>query len=331
MAYVMGKSVKNVPLRKSKKNTEFKIINSLNISKEEKNINAIRSNLISTAQKIAAPFGSSSIKTTLNPSKLSNDPGPGSYGQYPNPKNFNTIFNPNKFFITGDTRFKSSDNHIPGVGEYNINMYNIYNNKFSTPKKNSSYTYKRLNLHEFILNEKLQTLPNKSRLYNNIIDPEDEELLNLFKSNNKDAKNEDSNFNSNDNSIFTNNINYKHNNAIDWKKVSKKNLETENNSSLDSKRIPNDFVMLTEFNVLNNNVQKDLKKIISKNNLEPKQVLYKNNILGFKDNFDSNNINLTSIPFKNKENKKDLIEPGPGAYDPMNNNFRFECFFIINY
>jgi len=324
MAYVMGKSVKNVPLRKSKKNTEFKIINSLNISKEEKNINAIRSNLISTAQKIAAPFGSSSIKTTLNPSKLSNDPGPGSYGQYPNPKNFNTIFNPNKFFITGDTRFKSSDNHIPGVGEYNINMYNIYNNKFSTPKKNSSYTYKRLNLHEFILNEKLQTLPNKSRLYNNIIDPEDEELLNLFKSNNKDAKNEDSNFNSNDNSFFTNNINYKHNNAIDWKKVSKKNLETENNSSLDSKRIPNDFVMLTEFNVLNNNIQKDLKKIISKNNLEPKQVLYKNNILGFKDNFDSNNINLTSIPFKNKENKKDLVEPGPGAYDPMNNNFRFE-------
>jgi len=324
MAYVMGKSVKNVPLRKSKKNTEFKIINSLNISKEEKNINAIRSNLISTAQKIAAPFGSSSIKTTLNPSKLSNDPGPGSYGQYPNPKNFNTIFNPNKFFITGDTRFKSSDNHIPGVGEYNINMYNIYNNKFSTPKKNSSYTYKRLNLHEFILNEKLQTLPNKSRLYNNIIDPEDEELLNLFKSNNKYSKNEDSNFNSNDNSFFTNNINYKHNNAIDWKKVSKKNLETENNSSLDSKRIPNDFVMLTEFNVLNNNIQKDLKKIISKNNLEPKQVLYKNNILGFKDNFDSNNINLTSIPFKNKENKKDLVEPGPGAYDPMNNNFRFE-------
>ena len=320
----MGKSVKNVPLRKSKKNTEFKIINSLNISKEEKNINAIRSNLISTAQKIAAPFGSSSIKTTLNPSQLSNDPGPGSYGQYPNPKNFNTIFNPNKFFITGDTRFKSSDNHIPGVGEYNINMYNIYNNKFSTPKKNSSYTYKRLNLHEFILNEKLQTLPNKSRLYNNIIDPEDEELLNLFKSNNKDAKNEDSNFNSNDNSFFTNNINYKHNNAIDWKKVSKKNLETENNSSLDSKRIQNDFVMLTEFNILNNNIQKDLKKIISKNNLEPKQVLYKNNILGFKDNFDSNNINLTSIPFKNKENKKDLIEPGPGAYDPMNNNFRFE-------
>ena len=324
MAYVMGKSVKNVPLRKSKKNTEFKIINSLNISKEEKNINAIRSNLISTAQKIAAPFGSSSIKTTLNPSKLSNDPGPGSYGRYPNQKNFNTIFNPNKFFITGDTRFKSSDNHIPGVGEYNINMYNIYNNKFSTPKKNSSYTYKRLNLHEFILNEKLQTLPNKSRLYNNIIDPEDEELLNLFKSNNKDAKNEDSNFNSNDNSFFTNNINYKHNNAIDWKKVSKKNLETENNSSLDSKIIPNDFVMLTEFNVLNNNIQKDLKKIISKNNLEPKQVLYKNNILGFKDNFDSNNINLTSIPFKSKENKKDLVEPGPGAYDPMNNNFRFE-------
>ena len=319
----MGKSVKNVPLRKSKRNMEFTIVNSLNNSKEEKNINTIRSNLISTAKQIAAPFGSSSIKTTLKPSKISNAPGPGSYGQSPNHLNFNTIFNSNKFFITGDTRFKSSDNHIPGVGEYNINMYNIYNNKFSTPKKNSSYTYKRLNLHEFILNEKLQTLPNRDPLYN-IIDPEDEELLNLFKPNNKDGKNEESNFNSNDNSFTSNNINFKHNNAIDWKKVSKKNLETENNSSLETKKIPNDFVMLTEFNVLNNNNKKDLKKIILKNNPEQKQVLYKNNILGFKDNFDLNNINLTSIPFKNKKNKKDLIEPGPGAYDPINNNFRFE-------
>ena len=39
MAYVMGKSVKNVPLRKSKRNLEFTIVNSLNNSKEEKNIN----------------------------------------------------------------------------------------------------------------------------------------------------------------------------------------------------------------------------------------------------------------------------------------------------
>ena len=322
----MGKSLRNESFNKPRKNPELINLNSLNISREEKSKIISKNNLISTAQKIAAPFGSSSIKTTLNPSKLSNLPGPGSYGQSPNLKNFKTIFNPNKFFITGDTRFKSSDNHIPGVGEYNINMFNIYNNKFSTPKKNSSYTYKRLNLHEFILNEKIQTLPNKYPLYN-LTDQNDEEICDLINTKSKDGKNVEKNFNRNNNSFNSNN-NYnllnlkKHNNAIDWKKVSKKNLETENNT-FDNKSITNDFIMLTEFNVLNN-IKNDLKKIINKNILEQKQVIYKNNVLGFKDNFDSSYINLTSIPFKNKENKKDLVEPGPGAYDPMNENFKFE-------
>ena len=105
-------------------------------------------NLIQTAQSIAAPFGSSSIKPTLNPSKPSNAPGPGSYSH--SNKNTKTILNSNRFFITNETRFKSSDNHIPGVGEYNIN---IYNNKFNTPKKMSSYNFKPINLHNFMLRQ----------------------------------------------------------------------------------------------------------------------------------------------------------------------------------
>ena len=310
----MGKSLKNESIHKSRKKNELINQYSLNNSRDD-NFNKIsNNNLISTAQRISAPFGSSSIKTTLKPTEFSNDPGPGSYGHFKNEKILNTIFNSNKFFITGDTRFKSSDNKIPGVGEYNIN---IYNNKFSTPKKNSSYTYKNMNLHNFILNEKLQTLPNKYPLYN-FNDKEDEDVYNIKTQNN----------NSNNNS-FNNNYNLldlkKHNNAIDWKKVSKKNLETEGNI-FDSKSITNDFIMLTEFNILNNqnDTSSSLKKTISKNIKDQKQAIFKNNILGFKDNFDSSYINLTSIPFKNKRNKKDIIEPGPGAYDPINENFKVE-------
>ena len=312
----MGKSLKNKSLNKIKEKIELMNQYSLNNSRED-NINKItKSNLISTAQRISAPFGSSSIKTTLKPTQLSNDPGPGSYGQSLNKNIFNTIFNPNKFFITGDTRFKSSDNNIPGVGEYNIN---IYNNKFSTPRKISSQTYKNIHSHDFILNEKLQTLPNRYPPYY-LDDKEDEEM-------NKSGRDIKTQNNNSNNNSFNNNYNLldfqKHNNAIDWKKVSKKNLETEGNI-LDSKSITNDFIMLTEFNILNNKNEssRSLKKPVNKNIKDQKQVLYKNNILGFKDSYDSSYINLTSIPFKNKKNRKEQIDPGPGAYEPYNENFK---------
>ena len=222
----------------------------------------------------------------MNPSILTNDPGPGSYLNSQINSNLNTISN-SKFFITGETRFKSSDNHIPGVGEYNIDLYN---NKFNTPKKINSFTYKRMNFHDFILNEKIQTMPNKYTLY--------DEENNLIKTKNKENSFNNSNINININN--TNNIVNlkKHNNAIDWRKVSKKNLEIDlnniNNINNDIKNITNDFIMLTEF--------------------------YKNNLLGFKDNYDSSNINLTSFIKRNKN----IPEPGPGSYEPLNNNFKFE-------
>ena len=98
MAYVIGKSLKNESIHKSRKKNELINQYSLNNSRDD-NFNKIsNNNLISTAQRISAPFGSSSIKTTLKPTQLSNDPGPGSYGQSLNKNIFNTIFNPNKFF-----------------------------------------------------------------------------------------------------------------------------------------------------------------------------------------------------------------------------------------
>ena len=298
----MGKSLRN----KSKENTIKKSESLTHNQKFSLENNKIyQNNLISTAQRITAPFGSSSIKTILNPSKPSNAPGPGSYLQ--SLKKINTLPNSSKFFITGDTRFKSSDNHIPGVGQYNLGINDAQSN---TPKKMSSFIYKKFNLYDFILNEKLQTLPNKYPIFTN----------------NNITKEENNNNSKIKNNIF--NLK-KHNNAIDWKKVSKKNLELEsiNNNNFiiqdNNKNTTNDFVMLTEFNIISNkNEKKDTKekKDNKENKTEPKQIIYKNNILGFKDNFDSSLINLTSNNNKNKEN----VEPGPGTYEPKNLNFKLE-------
>ena len=299
----MGKSLRN----KSKENTIKKSESLTHNQKFSLENNKIyQNNLISTAQRITAPFGSSSIKTILNPSKPSNAPGPGSYLQ--SLKKINTLPNSSKFFITGDTRFKSSDNHIPGVGQYNLGINDAQSN---TPKKISSFIYKKFNLYDFILNEKLQTLPNKYPIFTN----------------NNITKEENNNNSKIKNNIF--NLK-KHNNAIDWKKVSKKNLELEsiNNNSFiiqdnNNKNTTNDFVMLTEFNIISNkNEKKDTKekKDHKENKTESKQIIYKNNILGFKDNFDSSSINLTSNNNKNKEN----VEPGPGTYEPKNLNFKLE-------
>ena len=192
---------------RSSKNKESKNKEILNPNpKKEKKLS--KNNLAPIPKRTSPPFGSSSIKTTLNPSILTNDPGPGSYLNSQINSNLNTISN-SKFFITGETRFKSSDNHIPGVGEYNINLYN---NKFNTPKKINSFTYKRMNFHDFILNEKIQTMPNKYTLY--------DEENNLIKTKNKENSFNNSNINININN--TNNIVNlnKYNNAIDWRKVS---------------------------------------------------------------------------------------------------------------
>ena len=293
----MGKSEMRVSINKELKNKE---ISNQNPSKEKK---ISKNTLTSIPKRSSPPFGSSSVKTTLNPSKLTNDPGPGSYLNSQINSNLNTISN-NKFFITGETRFKSSDNHIPGVGEYNIDLYN---NKFNTPKKMSSFTYKRMNFHDFILNEKIQTMPNK-------LNDEENTLINT-----NIKENSYNNINSVNNILNLK----KHNNTIDWRKVSKKNLEIDtnniNNINTDNKNITNDFIMLTEFDIISNK-KNDTKIILNKNNTEQKQVIYKNNSLGFKDNYDSSNINLTSFIKKNKK----IIEPGPGSYEPLNNNFKFE-------
>ena len=319
----MGKSKRKESFDKITKNADISNLNTFNQIMKIQNKDINKKTLMPLPPKLSAPFGSSSIKPTLNPTLISNEPGPGTYGQYNNQNNFNISFNPNKFFITGDTRFKSSDNKVPGVGEYNIDIYNIYNNKFNTPKKNSCYTYKRLNLHNFILNEKLATLPNKH--FEDI--EKDEELYSLLNTR-KEVKKEENNFNnksfSGDNS-FEDNILIlkKHNNAIDWKKVSKKNL-LKDNSTDNAKNKTNDFIMLTEFNILNNN-KSDLKKALNKTKNEQNQIIYKNNIPRFKDNYDSSYINLTSIPIKNKSKiKEDKPEPGPGTYDPINENFKIE-------
>ena len=287
----MSKTEMRASINKELKNKET---STSNPSKEKK---LSKNTLTSIPKRIPPPFGSSSVKTTLNPSKLTNDPGPGSYHNSPINSNLNTISN-NKFFITGETRFKSSDNHIPGVGEYNID---IYNNKFNTPKKISSFSYKRMNFHDFILNEKIQTMPNK-------LNDEENTLI--------QTKIKENSYNNINNILNLK----KHNNAIDWRKVSKKNLEIDlNNINTDNKNITNDFIMLTEFDITANK-KYDKKITLNKNNPEQKQILYKNNSLGFKDNYDSSNINLTSFIKKNKK----IIEPGPGSYEPLNNNFKFE-------
>ncbi len=111
--------------------------------------------------EINAPFGSSSLKSALLPQTFSNEPGPGSYNLELEINN-NLLLNndnSNKFFITGDTRFKSSDNHVPGVGEYDINN-SLNNNKITlTPKKISRNT--KIVSHDFKSPRRIPSIPDK--------------------------------------------------------------------------------------------------------------------------------------------------------------------------
>ena len=272
----------------------------------------------SSNQKITvlAPFGSTSIKTILSPPKLTNEPGPGSYAL--NTSKLNTL-NSKKFFITGESRFKSSNNNIPGVGEYDINIYDnnkLINKYCNTPNRIRS-------LHDFILYEKINTLPDKYLMYNF----NETEFQNSFDMNNMNTNNSLKNSKKNILSL-------KHNNAIDWKKVSKKNLEVPlNNKNINFNYINNinnvnninnkDFVMLTEFNIISNQEKsEDEEKTKKTSQNKNEQNIYKNHILGFKDSFNSKYINLTSM--KNDNQKKEQIDPGPGAYNPKNDNFKIE-------
>ena len=314
----MGKSERSVkynPLKIQKEKALIIAQNSsvlnLNTSSSLNQKEFSKNNIISSnIPKITvAPFGSTSIKTTLNPLKFSEDPGPGSYegGSHPIVLS-NSSKIKKKFFITGESRFKTSDNKIPGVGEYDINIFNnkFINKYYNTPNRIRS-------LHDFILNEKINTLPDKLLLNNNFDDAE-------FKTENKSFNN---------NSTSKKNIlSLKHNNAIDWKKVSKKTLDvpfSNKINNINNANMNNDFIMLTEFNIISNkqNLEDEKEKIKKSTQNKTEQNIFKNNILGFKDNFDSKCINLTTNRDE-KQKQKNEPEPGPGAYDPKNENFKIE-------
>ena len=140
----MGKSEKNTSFSKELntslenkyKNRDYLSQNESLINKryEEENENIVK--IITNLPKINAPFGSSSIKSSFQQTPSSIDPGPGSYEpEIDINKIISNCDNSNKFFITGDTRFKSSDNQVPGVGEYNIRNSSLNYNNNLTPKR----------------------------------------------------------------------------------------------------------------------------------------------------------------------------------------------------
>ena len=106
MAYVIGKTERakkpNPPKFLSK---EIPSILSKKFYEHNQNISSLNQKELSknnispsSSQKVTvlAPFGSSSIKMTLSPPKLTNEPGPGSYAL--NKSKLNTL-NLKKFFI----------------------------------------------------------------------------------------------------------------------------------------------------------------------------------------------------------------------------------------
>ena len=342
----MGKSEKSTSFGKeSNKNIEY----NSNIRYENENTK-IKS--VPTLPRINAPFGSSSVKSTLNNIGISQDPGPGSYDIDLN-LNKNILLTPdnyNRFFITGDSRFKSNDNHVPGVGEYeltNISSNNI--NKNLTPKKINKNT--RITSHDFKSPRRIPSIPDRDSKFGFGEDKEGvmEILIDPYINQKFDG--------TKSNSIGPdryNTILIKHNNAIDWKRAAKKTLELskiknktnefyENYKikiNLTSNSTNNNFDILSDFynytnktegnvtkykNKKNKRICSNLKNSFSnrstKSNIYDKSRIYKNDNLGFKDNHDISYIDLTSIPLK-KKNK--MITPGPGAYDPNIGNFNFE-------
>ena len=342
----MGKSEKSISFTKeSNKNIEY----NSNIRYENENTK-IKS--VPTLPRINAPFGSSSVKSTLNNIAISQDPGPGSYDLELN-INKNILLTPdnyNRFFITGDSRFKSNDNHIPGIGEYELANSSSNNiNKNLTPKKINKNT--RITSHDFKSPRRIPSIPDRDSKFGFGEDKEGimEILIDPYINQKFDGTKSNSIGPDRYNTILV-----KHNNAIDWKKAAKKTLELskiknktnefyENYKikiNLTSNSTNNNFDILSDFynftnktegnvtkykNKKNKRLYSNLKNSFSnrstKSNIYDKSRIYKNDNLGFKDNHDISYIDLTSIPLK-KKNK--IITPGPGAYDPNIGNFNFE-------
>jgi hypothetical protein len=217
MAYVMGKSEKSISFTKeSNKNIEY----NSNIRYENENTK-IKS--VPTLPRINAPFGSSSVKSTLNNIAISQDPGPGSYDLELN-INKNILLTPdnyNRFFITGDSRFKSNDNHVPGVGEYELANSSSNNiNKNLTPKKINKNT--RITSHDFKSPRRIPSIPDRDSKFGFGEDKEGimEILIDPYINQKFDGTKSNSIGPDRYNTILV-----KHNNAIDWKKAAKKTLE----------------------------------------------------------------------------------------------------------
>ena len=355
----MGKSEKNTSFSKELntslenkyKNRDYLSQNESLINKryEEENENIVK--IITNLPKINAPFGSSSIKSSFQQTPSSIDPGPGSYEpEIDINKIISNCDNSNKFFITGDTRFKSSDNQVPGVGEYNIRNSSLNYNNNLTPKKISKN--QKIVAHEFNSRRRVPSIPDRDSKFGFgegregkieiLTDPCIEEKFDGTRSN----------------SIGPDRYNTlirKHNNAIDWRKGAKKNLELTNiknktdeiynidkykyKNNLTNNSINNNFDKLSEFynytiqteGDLTNFQNRSIKKLLinkhsmtnrsTKMNIKGKKI-YKNENLGFKDNnYDTSYIDLTSV---NINKKTKAITPGPGAYDPIVDNFKFE-------
>jgi len=349
MAYVIGKSEKNTnSIQKASISAEKQPF--LNMRYETENTKIMKS--VPTLPKIIAPFGSTSIKATLNHPEISNDPGPGSYDIDLN-INKNLLSpgdNSNKFFITGDTRFKTKDNHVPGVGEYELINTSLNNNNKNilTPKKINKNI--RITSHDFKSPRRIPSIPDKDTKFGFVEDKEGK--MEIIKDPYKNQKFDGTRSNSIGPDRY-NTILIKHNNAMDWKKAAKKTLELSkiknktdefydnykyvnnltNNSSNNNFDVLSEFynyTYKTEGDVINSNNKKNQRVLNYKNsftnrstksNLYNKNRIYKNENLGFKDHHDTSYIDLTSIPIRKKTK---VITPGPGAYDPNIGNFNFE-------
>ena len=223
----MGKSEKSSPFIKDLTTSKDKIIahhQDVNLIYDSEDLKLIKS--ISNLPQINAPFGSSSIKSTLLPQGVSTVPGPGSYDIELEINNMNNNIPiseySNKFFITGDTRFKSSDNYVPGVGEYDLANNNaLINNKNNlTPKKISRNT--KIISHDFKSPRRIPSIPDKDTKFG--FGEDKEGKMAILTDPYLDQKFDGTQSNSIGPDRY-NTLIKKHNNALDWKKAGKKTLE----------------------------------------------------------------------------------------------------------
>lgn len=243
--------------------------------------------------RVNVPFGSTSIKETLNNVVISDNPGPGSYDI--ELKNLlSNLENSSKFFITGDSRFKTSDNHIPGVGEYDLSNNSLNNNanKNINQKKILS-SYRRITLHEFKSPRRVPTIPDKDSKFG--FGEDKEGKMELLIDPNLDQKFDGTRNNSIGPDRYNTSI-FKHNNAINWDRASKKIFDGKNknnkteefynnenydsynyNRNLTSNSSKNNFEILTEFYNFANKTddENNLRNKKNKNSIATKSTKYK--------------------------------------------------------